>query len=57
MTAPVTVEEERSQEEEAQPPAFEGDGLEAVRAYMLQLLTESGYSARALTPRRRSGAP
>jgi transposase len=40
MTAPVTVEEERGQEEEAQPPAFEGEEMEAVRAYMLQLLTE-----------------
>ncbi|MGZ3457157.1 MAG: IS66 family transposase [Archangium sp.] len=40
MTSPVTAEEERGQEEEAQPPACEGDNLEAVRAYMRQLLTE-----------------
>lgn len=47
MTAPVTVEEERSQEEEAQPPASKGDDLEAVRAYMLQLLTE-GHGEQAI---------
>src|SRR5512143_425186 len=40
MTFPVTVEEDRGPEEEAQPPAFEADDMEAVRAYMLQLLTE-----------------
>jgi len=40
MTFPVTVEEERGQEQQAQPPAVEGKDLEAVRAYMLQLLTE-----------------
>jgi transposase len=40
MTSAVTVEEDRGQEEEAQPPAFEGDDMEAVRAYVLQLLTQ-----------------
>jgi hypothetical protein len=40
MTSAVTVEEERGQREEAQPPAFEGEDMEAVRAYMLRLLTE-----------------
>jgi transposase len=40
MTSAVTVEEDRGQEQQAQRPAFEGDDMEAVRAYMLQLLTE-----------------
>ncbi|MCY1074964.1 IS66 family transposase [Archangium lansingense] len=40
MTFPVTIEEERGQQEEAQPTAFEADDMEAVRAYMLQLLME-----------------
>ncbi|WP_239470503.1 hypothetical protein [Archangium violaceum] len=40
MTSAVRVEEARGQEQQAQPPAFEGEDMEAVRAYMLQLLTE-----------------
>jgi transposase len=40
MTSPVTTEEDRGQVEEAPPPLSEGEDIEAVRAYMLQLLTE-----------------
>jgi transposase len=40
MTSAVTSEEERGPREEAQTPAFAGDDLEAVRAYMRQLLEE-----------------
>ncbi|HEX5750346.1 MAG TPA: IS66 family transposase zinc-finger binding domain-containing protein, partial [Archangium sp.] len=47
MTSAVTIEEEKGQEEEAQPPAFAGEDMEAVRAYMLQLLTE-GHGEQAI---------
>jgi transposase len=47
MTSAVTVEEERGQEQEAQPPAFEGEDIEAVRAHMLRLLTE-GHGEQAI---------
>jgi transposase len=47
MTAAVTIEEEWGQQQEAWPPASKGEDLEAVRAYVRQLL-EEGRGEQAL---------